>query len=125
MSKKIDQNRRRALHITSGIVGAVTVAGFAVPFLSAWNPSEKAKALGASVKFNLSKLQPGSMAVVEWRRTPIFIVHQTTEAISNLPKLDEKVTNPAKQEGITRSVNSKYTVLKGCLLYTSPSPRDS
>ena len=123
MSKKIDQNRRRALHITSGIVGAVTVAGFAVPFLSAWNPSEKAKALGASVKFNLSKLQPGSMAVVEWRRTPIFIVHQTTEAISNLPKLDEKVTNPAKQEGITRSVNSKYTVLKGVCTHLSCAPK--
>ena len=52
----VDNTRRKALMITSSLMGAVTVAGFAVPFLSAWNPSEKAKALGASVKFDLSKL---------------------------------------------------------------------
>jgi len=51
---KVDNTRRKALMITSSLMGAVTVAGFAVPFLSAWNPSEKAKALGASVKFDLS-----------------------------------------------------------------------
>ena len=44
---KVDNTRRKALMITSSLMGAVTVAGFAVPFLSAWNPSEKAKALGA------------------------------------------------------------------------------
>ena len=70
---KVDNTRRKALMITSSLMGAVTVAGFAVPFLSAWNPSEKAKALGASVKFDLSKLEPGAMAVVEWRRTPISV----------------------------------------------------
>ncbi len=76
IDSKVDEKRRKALLITSGIMGAVTVAGFAVPFLSAWKPSEKAKALGASVKFDLSKLQPGAMAIVEWRRTPIFVVQQ-------------------------------------------------
>ena len=90
----VNNTRRKALMITSSLMGAVTVAGFAVPFLSAWNPSEKAKALGASVKFDLSKLLPGSMAVIEWRRTPIFVVHQTDEAIKNLPKLNDRVTNP-------------------------------
>ena len=50
MSEKIDPKRRKALLITSGVMGAVTVAGFAVPFLSAWNPSEKAKAMGQAVQ---------------------------------------------------------------------------
>ena len=93
----VDEKRRKALLITSGLMGAVTVAAFAVPFLSAWKPSEKAKALGASVKFDLSKLQPGAMAIVEWRRTPIFVVHQTQEAIDNLPKLNDKVTDQANE----------------------------
>ena len=112
MSKKIDHNRRRALHITSGIMGAVTVGAFAVPFLSAWNPSEKAKALGAAVKFDLSKLLPGSMAVIEWRRTPLFVVHQTDEAIKNLPKLNDRVTNPALSEVFQGQVIRKV-ILKG------------
>lgn len=123
MSKKIDHNRRRALHITSGIMGAVTVGAFAVPFLSAWNPSEKAKALGAAVKFDLSKLLPGSMAVIEWRRTPIFVVHQTDEAIQNLPKLNDRVTNPALSEGISRTSNQKYTILKGVCTHLSCAPK--
>ena len=118
-SPKVDNTRRKALMITSSLMGAVTVAGFAVPFLSAWNPSEKAKALGASVKFDLSKLEPGAMAVVEWRRTPIFVVHQTAKALENLPKLNERVTDPVLSEGVARSTNDKFTVLKGVCTHLS------
>ena len=64
-NNKVDSTRRKALMITSGLMGAVTVTGFAVPFLSAWNPSEKAKALGASVKFDLSKLDNDVVKVFE------------------------------------------------------------
>ena len=117
----VDEKRRKALLITSGLMGAVTVAAFAVPFLSAWKPSEKAKALGASVKFDLSKLQPGAMAIVEWRRTPIFVVHQTQEAIDNLPKLNEKVTNQANE--VLPSNEKKFTVLKGVCTHLSCAPK--
>ena len=120
---KVDTTRRKALMITSGLMGAVTVAGFAVPFLSAWNPSEKAKALGASVKFDLSKLEPGAMAVVEWRRTPIFVVHQTNKALENLPKLNDRVTDPALAEGVARSTNDRFTVLKGVCTHLSCAPK--
>ena len=117
----IDEKRRKALLITSGLMGAVTVTAFAVPFLSAWKPSEKAKALGASVKFDLSKLQPGAMAIVEWRRTPIFVVHQTQEAIDNLPKLNDKVTDQANE--ILPSNEKKFTVLKGVCTHLSCAPK--
>ena len=120
---KVDNTRRKALMITSSLMGAVTVGGFAVPFLSAWNPSEKAKALGASVKFDLSKLEPGAMAVVEWRRTPIFVVHQTSKALENLPKLNDRVTNPVLSEGVARSTNDKFTVLKGVCTHLSCAPK--
>ena len=120
---RVDNTRRKALMITSSLMGAVTVAGFAVPFLSAWNPSEKAKALGASVKFDLSKLEPGAMAVVEWRRTPIFVVHQTSKALENLPKLNDMVTDPVLSEGVARSTNDKFTVLKGVCTHLSCAPK--
>ena len=122
---KVDNTRRKALMITSSLMGAVTVAGFAVPFLSAWNPSEKAKALGASVKFDLSKLEPGAMAVVEWRRTPIFVVHQTPKALENLPKLNDRVTDPVLSEGVARSTNDRFTVLKGVCTQPRPSKASS
>ena len=119
----VNNTRRKALMITSSLMGAVTVAGFAVPFLSAWNPSERAKALGASVKFDLSKLEPGAMAVVEWRRTPIFVVHQTPKALENLPKLNNRVTDPVLSEGVARSTNEKFTVLKGVCTHLSCAPK--
>ena len=121
--EKVNKTRRKALQITSSVVGAVTVAGFAVPFLSAWQPSERAKALGASVKYDLSKLEPGAMAVVEWRRTPIFIVHQTSEAIKNLPSLNQKVANPALEEGVSRTTNEKFSVVKGVCTHLSCAPK--
>jgi len=121
INSKVDEKRRKALLITSGIMGAVAVAGFAVPFLSAWKPSEKAKALGASVKFDLSKLQPGAMAIVEWRRTPIFVVHQTQEAIDNLPKLNDRVTDQANE--VLPSNSNQFTVLKGVCTHLSCAPK--
>jgi len=121
--EKVNTTRRKALQITSSALGVVTVAGFAVPFLSAWQPSEKAKALGASVKYDLSKLEPGAMAVVEWRRTPIFIVHQTNEAIKNLPSLNDKVANPVTEEGISRTSNEKFSVVKGVCTHLSCAPK--
>ena len=74
-------------------MGAVTVGAFAVFLVH--GIQVKSKSSWSAVKFDLSKLL-GSMAVIEWRRTPIFVVQQTDEAIKNLPKLNEGVTNPAQ-----------------------------
>ncbi|GIR68859.1 MAG: hypothetical protein CM15mP74_01100 [Halieaceae bacterium] len=49
------------------------VAGVAVPFLGSWNPSEKAKAAGAPVRADISKLEPGQMVVIEWRGKPVYV----------------------------------------------------
>ena len=45
----------------TSVVGAAGAVGAAWPFVSYWSPSEKAKALGAPVKIDLSKLAPGEM----------------------------------------------------------------
>ena len=64
-----DQTRRRFLTMATTGVSAAGVVGVAVPFMASWNPSEKAKAAGAPVKADISKIQPGQMVVVEWRGT--------------------------------------------------------
>ena len=63
------------------------------------------------------------MAVVEWRRTPIFVVHQTNKALENLPKLNDRVTDPALSEGVARSTNDRFTVLKGVCTHLSCAPK--
>ena len=82
-----DQTRRRFLTAATSGVSAVGVVGVAVPFMASWNPSEKAKAAGAPVKADISKIEPGQMVVVEWRGKPVYVLRRTPEQIAGLPSL--------------------------------------
>ena len=62
-----DQTRRRFLTAATTGVSAVGMVGVAVPFMASWNPSEKAKAAGAPVKADISKIEPGQMVVVDYK----------------------------------------------------------
>ena len=72
-----DQTRRRFLTAATSGISAVGVVGVAVPFMASWNPSEKAKAAGAPVKADISKIEPGQMVVVEWRGKPVYVLRRT------------------------------------------------
>lgn len=86
--------RRRFLAAATSAVAVAGVAGVAVPFLGSWNPSEKAKAAGAPVKADISKIELGQMIVVEWRGKPVYVVNRTTEQLENLPQLDDQLKDP-------------------------------
>ena len=120
---KVDNTRRKALIITSSLMGAVTVAGFAVPFLSAWNPSEKAKALGASVKFDLSKLEPGAKHSCRMEKNSNICGSSNSKSSRKSSKMNERVTDPVLSEGVARSSNDKFTVLKGVCTHLSCAPK--
>src|SRR5687767_15867176 len=59
MSEAIDKGRRQLLTAATALTGAAGVAFAAVPFLASWKPSARAKALGAPVEIDISKLEPG------------------------------------------------------------------
>ena len=63
----IDHARRRFLTNATCAVGAVGVAAAAIPFVGSWSPSAKAKAAGAPVRINISKIEVGQMVTFEWR----------------------------------------------------------
>ena len=69
----VNQGRRRFLTAATSAVGVAGAVGVAVPFVGSWNPSAKAKAAGAPIKVNLTKIQPGQMVTEEWRGKPVFI----------------------------------------------------
>ena len=56
------QRRYFLIGATSAVAG-VGVVGAAVPFVASWNPSAKARALGAPITVDISKLQPGGSSV--------------------------------------------------------------
>ena len=102
MSEKASQegvnNTRRNLLIGAMTgVGAVGAGYFVVPFVKSWNPSAKAKAAGAPVKVNISKIEPGQMIIEEWRGKPVFILRRTPEVLDSIKKLDGVVADPASE----------------------------
>lgn len=89
----IDSSKRTWL-IASGCAGAVGGVATAVPFVSTFQPSEKAKAAGAAVEVDISGLKPGEKITVEWRGKPVWIVKRTPEQLAELPTLDAQLADP-------------------------------
>jgi ubiquinol-cytochrome c reductase iron-sulfur subunit len=90
----VDKGKRRFLIGATTVVGAAGTLAAAVPFgMSLW-PSERAKAAGAPVEQDISKLEPGQKINVEWRGKVVWIINRTPAMLASLPKLDDKVADP-------------------------------
>ncbi|HSW19351.1 MAG TPA: ubiquinol-cytochrome c reductase iron-sulfur subunit [Ramlibacter sp.] len=92
----VDASKRTWL-IASGCAGAVGGAFVAVPFVSSFQPSEKAKAAGAAVEVDIASLQPGEKLTVEWRGKPVWIMKRTPEQVAALSKIDGLLADPKSQ----------------------------
>ena len=101
--------------------GAAGVPFAATPFIASWNPSASAKAVGAPVKVDITKLAPGQQIQVGWRKQPIFVIRHSAEAMKNLDSSLSKLADPNsdaidepyKNQNPTRSKSSEYSVLVG------------
>lgn len=127
----VNKGRRRLLIGATSAVGAVGAIGAAVPFVASWNPSAKAKAAGAPVKADISKLEPGQQMIVEWRGQPVWIIRRTEEALKNLEAMNDRVSDPNSLEpqqpeyvtGINRSIKPEILVLVGICTHLGCSPK--
>ncbi|MFO1271261.1 MAG: ubiquinol-cytochrome c reductase iron-sulfur subunit [Rubrivivax sp.] len=129
----VDPSRRTWIAITAG-AGAVGAAAVAVPFVSSFAPSERARAAGAPVQVDISGIKPGEKLTVEWRGKPVWIVRRTKEQVESLKKADALVADPnserkaypipayAKNEW--RSVKPEYLVVIGICTHLGCSPSD-
>ena len=126
-----DKTRRKVL---IGLTSAVGLSGLpfaATPFIAAWNPSAKAKAAGAAVKLDVSKMQYGQQIQVSWRKQPVFIVRHTKESIANLelavPKLDDpnsdKIEELYKGLNPSRSRSPEYSIFSGVCTHLGCAPK--
>lgn len=94
MSDSSVDNGKRTWLIASGCAGAVGVGFTAVPFVSSFQPSERARAAGAAVEVDIGALKPGEKLTVEWRGKPVWIIKRTPEQLASLPKLDGQLADP-------------------------------
>ncbi len=127
----VDLKKRRTLTLATSAVGAIGAGYVIYPFLAAWAPSEKAKAAGAPVEADISKLEPGQLVSVKWRGKPVWIVHRTQQNLTDLPTLDERLLDPNSDDtgqqpdyckNPTRSIKQDYLVAIGICTHLGCSP---
>jgi ubiquinol-cytochrome c reductase iron-sulfur subunit len=97
-SDGVNKGRRRFLVATTSVVGGVGVGIAAIPFIQSWMPSSRAKAVGAPVEVNISKLKEGQLLKVQWRGQTIGLLRRSPEMIADLAKVDSVLADPSSAE---------------------------
>ena len=129
--KPLDEERRRFLLASTGVLAAVGAACALTPFVSSWLPSAKARAAGAPVQVDLSKMEPGQQVVVAWRGKPVWIIRRTKEMLQHLTDNESLLRDPQSlvdqqpeyAKNKFRSINPEYLVLIGICTHLGCSPK--
>jgi len=129
----MDPDRRRWIAITCG-AGAVGGVAVAVPFVSTFAPSERARAAGAPVQVDISAIKPGEKLTVEWRGKPVWIVRRTPEQLATLKVVESQLADPASErtqyptpayaKNEHRSIKPEFFVGVGICSHLGCSPSD-
>ena len=135
MSDPTIDSGKRTWIIASGCAGVVGAGFAAVPFVSSFQPSERARAAGAPVEVDIGALKPGEKLTVEWRGQPVWIVRRTPEQVAELPKLDPLLADPLSRRNPdeltppyarneARSIKPEVLVVVGICSHLGCSPTD-
>lgn len=104
--------RRYFLIAATSATAAVGAFGAAVPFVKAWMPSAKARAAGAPVTIDVSRLRAGEMLgpIPAWRGQPVFVVGRSASDVRGLEReqnladlADPDSENPDRQPEYARN----------------------
>jgi len=128
--EKVDKTRRNLVVATSVVGGAASVAA-AVPFVASMLPSEKARAAGAPVEVDISRMAPGELSVVEWRGKPVWIIRRTKEMLESLKAVTPRLVDPDSKSSIqppyakndVRAEKAEWMVMEGVCTHLGCSPQ--
>ena len=128
--QKVDTRKRKFLIAATSAVGGVAVAGVAVPLVMSMMPSARARAAGAPVEVDVSKVEPGMLLTVEWRGKPVWIVNRTKDMLDKLATLDGQLADPKSDmpqqpeycKNAARSIKPELLVAVGICTHLGCSP---
>jgi len=132
MSHTVDNSKRRFLTTAASVVvGGAGAAAVAVPFVLSMLPSAKARAAGAPVEVDISKLETGQLITVEWRGKPVWVLNRSSESLLTLPALNDQLADPESDissqqptycKNENRSIRDNIVVLVGICTHLGCSP---
>lgn len=122
--------RRKFLVAATSVAGGIAGAAIATPFLLSMMPSERAKAAGAPVEVDISKLEPGMLLMVEWRGRVVWVLERTPEMLETLVKVEGELADPNSEKNQqpeyarnrTRSIKPEILVVEGICTHLGCSP---
>jgi ubiquinol-cytochrome c reductase iron-sulfur subunit len=129
--EKVDKTRRNLVVATSVVGGAASVAA-AVPFVASMWPSERARAAGAPVDVDVSRIPLGELSVIEWRGKPVWVLRRTKEMIESLKAVEPRLSDPQSKaseqpkyaQNEYRSASPELLVLVGVCTHLGCSPQE-
>ena len=126
----LNLGRRRFLTLSTAVVGGVGAAFTAVPFIKSWSPSAKAKAAGAPVEVDISKIEEGQLIRVIWQGKPVWVVRRSQETLNELSAIADMLRDPESLEpqqpeyikNIYRSIKPEIFLAVGICTHLGCSP---
>lgn len=126
----MDRSKRRFLVAATTAMGGVAGVAVLTPFVMSMLPSERAKAAGAPVEVDISKVESGMLLAIEWQGKPVWIVNRTKDMLATLPKNDAKMSDPKSEQpqqptycqNENRSIKPAYLVVVGICTHLGCSP---
>ena len=131
MTNKVDTDKRRFLTNATTVVGSIGAIAVTIPFISSLSPSAKARAAGAPVEVDISKLEIGQLLTIEWRGKPVFVFRRSEETLSTLANLKSELRDPHSEElgqqpdyckNDLRSIREDLMVLVGICTHLGCAP---
>ena len=129
-NKSVDMRRRRLLTVVATVAGGAGMIGAAAPFIATMAPSSRAKAIGAPVEIDISKLQPGDLVIEKWRGKPIWILRRTRQMLDDIRAQKNAVSDPGSDNSIQpeyaknefRARKDEFLVMIGICTHLQCSP---
>ena len=130
MNQQVDRSKRRFLVAATSVVGGAAGVVAVTPFVLSMLPSERAKAAGAPVEVDISKIEPGMLLAVAWQGKPVCVVNRTTAMLDKLPGLADRLVDPNSDvpqqpeycKNTFRSIKKEYLVVVGICTHLGCSP---
>jgi ubiquinol-cytochrome c reductase iron-sulfur subunit len=128
---EVDLSRRKFLTRATIATGAAGTVLAAIPFIESWTPSERARAQGVPTELDISKLEAGQMAIVLWRKQPIYVVRRTPDMLQRLSGHNRLLKDPTSADSeqpdyaknLTRSRLPEFLVLIGVCTHLGCLPK--